>query len=50
MCQYNDCGWCYAKDSVINNSSNGQCNKPKECPQSIQAKPDDKLSITVVNV
>lgn len=30
-CNYEDCGWCYAREGVENNSQNGQCNKPKEC-------------------
>ncbi len=33
MCNYNDCGWCYAKGDVEKNDTNGACNAPKECPQ-----------------
>lgn len=33
MCQFNDCGWCYAKDDIENNSNNGACKSPQACPQ-----------------
>ena len=33
MCEFWDCGWCYAIERVPNNSQGGQCTKPKECPQ-----------------
>lgn len=35
MCNYNDCGWCYAPDNVNTNAEAGACNKPEECPQYI---------------
>ena len=31
-CNYWDCGWCYAPESIVNNSENGACNHPETCP------------------
>lgn len=32
-CPYNDCGWCYAPASVAKNDKQGQCQNPRQCPQ-----------------
>lgn len=32
LCEYWDCGWCYAPDNVPTNDVNGECNKPVDCP------------------
>ena len=38
-CKFYDCGWCYAPTGVENNSSNGACVKPFECPTYLNPKP-----------
>lgn len=32
ICKYYDCGWCYAPEEITNNSRNGGCYEPNECP------------------
>lgn len=32
-CPYWDCGWCYAPKDVENNSHNGSCWAPDNCPE-----------------
>lgn len=41
MCEHNDCGWCYAPDSVKTNAEAGACKIPKECPQYIPLKGEE---------
>lgn len=31
-CNYYDCGWCYAPESIDNNSRGGACYAPTKCP------------------
>jgi len=38
LCEFYDCGWCYADDDKETTASNGACNRKSSCPQAVKVE------------